>query len=120
MHRIVVNLSRKHLSRWKGTDSLEALIEEGEEGLPMAEIDPEAVVLAAEEVAHLEDALWRLPSRQREAIRLRVQGVPIAEIAQRLGCSRQAVDALLHRAREALRRQMGGGQTAVRKGRQRG
>ena len=108
MHRIVVNLSRKQRSRLKAVESLEALMEEGEENLPITGKSPE-------EVAHLEDAIQQLPSRQREAINWWLQGISIVEIAQRLGCSRQAVDALLHRARETLRRQIGGGQRPVRK-----
>jgi len=115
IHRIVVNLSRKQRSRLKTIESLEALMEEGEENLPITEKSPEETVLTAEEVTHLEDAIQRLPKRQREAIRWWLQGVSIVEIAQRLGCSRQAVDALLHRARETLRRQIGGGQKTVRK-----
>ncbi len=108
LHRIVVNLGlkRKRQTHRKATESLEALLEEGDEVLPTLEIDPEAVAMAAEEVARLEEALRRLPPRQRKALEWRWQGVPIAEIARRLGCSRSAVDALLHRARATVRRLM--------------
>jgi RNA polymerase sigma factor (sigma-70 family) len=51
-----------------------------------------------------EDAIAPLPEGDREAARLAwIDGVPPAAIADRLGCSRNAVDQRLHRVRAHLR-----------------
>lgn len=55
-----------------------------------------------------EDAIAPLPDGDREAARLAwLDGVPPAQIAERLGCSRNAVDQRLHRVRTHLRGVLG-------------
>jgi DNA-directed RNA polymerase specialized sigma24 family protein len=50
------------------------------------------------------DAIAPRPEGDREAARLAwIDGVPPAAIADRLGCSRNAVDQRLHRVRAHLR-----------------
>jgi RNA polymerase sigma factor (sigma-70 family) len=52
----------------------------------------------------IREALEGLPPRQREAVALRyVYGLPYGEVAAALGLSRPAVEALLFRARRAMR-----------------
>jgi RNA polymerase sigma-70 factor (ECF subfamily) len=57
-----------------------------------------------EDVLRLADALHALPEAQREAIVLHYwQGLPVAEVAERLGRSPAAVAGLLQRGLKALR-----------------
>jgi len=60
---------------------------------------PERIVLARDELRHLQAALDRLPPRAREAIILRrVHGLTRAEIARRMGISEVSVGSYLSRA----------------------
>ena len=62
-----------------------------------------------EQVHRLEEALAALPERQREAAVLRyLCGLRYREVAVALGLSRPATEALLFRARRALRRRLAG------------
>jgi len=107
MHRIVVNLCLKRQKRLlrQETISLEELSED------LDELPPELLStgedLAKEAAEVLQDALSHLPQRQRQVLELRLQGYSISQIARLLGCSRGAVDALLHRARKSLRKRLG-------------
>ena len=65
--------------------------------------EPEAACVGRESVSHLFDAVAELPGRQREAIGLRLAGLPTGEITEILACSRDAFYALVHRAVERLR-----------------
>ncbi len=57
-----------------------------------------------EQAARFLEALGQLPPDQREAVRLRhVEGLPIDEIAARLGRSPEAAAGLLKRGLHALR-----------------
>jgi len=68
---------------------------------------PSARMLASEQAVVLTHALEKLPELQREAIRLRyLEGLPVAEIANRLGCSVSAVAGLLKRGMRALRERL--------------
>src|SRR5581483_1859893 len=70
---------------------------------PLAE---SAAAPAAErgDLVDLTAALHALPLRQRRALVLREwQGLDYAEIAERLGLTKGAVETLLHRARRSLR-----------------
>jgi len=107
MHRIVVNLClkrQKSLHRQE-TISLEELSEDFD-GLPL-ELLSTKEDLAREALEVLQDALSHLPERQRQVVELRLQGYSISQIAHLLGCSRGAIDALLHRARKSLRERLG-------------
>jgi RNA polymerase sigma factor (sigma-70 family) len=60
------------------------------------------------------DALGTLPPRQREAIVLQaVHGYSTAEIGERIGLAPSGVDALLFRARSALREELGSARQPV-------
>ncbi|MFI2363968.1 RNA polymerase sigma factor [Promicromonospora sp. NPDC019610] len=67
--------------------------------------DPAAAALSAMELGDVLEGLAACPPRQRYALQMTVfEGVPIATVAQDLGISRNAVAALLVRARESIRR----------------
>lgn len=64
-------------------------------------------VLSAERIAAVRKALDGLPPSQREAIRLRIEdGLDHAQIAERLGINRQAVEVRLCKGRAALRERL--------------
>ncbi len=64
--------------------------------------DPRASMLGERQL--IEEALGRLPPRQRDAIRLRAEfGYSYREIGARLACTVSAVAELLYRARTRLR-----------------
>lgn len=66
---------------------------------------PEQVVLAAERRAYVEDGLRLLTERERLALVLRdVEGLPAAEVARRLGCSKATVRSHIANARVKFRR----------------
>jgi RNA polymerase sigma factor (sigma-70 family) len=78
--------------------------------LPLADEDLAAIPASADETERrfqaneLRNALAELPDRQREAVILRdVYGLRYGEIAKALGLSRPATEALLFRARRAMR-----------------
>lgn len=65
----------------------------------LGEVEPEGVLV---------DAVRRLPAAQRAAITLRyIDDLPVREVAALLGRSEGAVESLLSRARETLRRATG-------------
>lgn len=67
--------------------------------------DPAAAALSAMELGDVLEGLAACPPRQRYALQMTVfEGVPIATVAQDLGISKNAVAALLVRARESIRR----------------
>ena len=79
---------------------------------PAAEVDTGSVdpdhdeLFASVDRGHLADALDRLAPRHREILELREQrGLSYHEIARHLGVPITTVEALLHRARKALRRE---------------
>lgn len=68
---------------------------------------PRTVTVAAEAQTELDAALHRLNPADREVIVLaRVEGLPLPEIAERLGRSRNAVALLLSRALRKLKREL--------------
>lgn len=68
---------------------------------------PEETALREETAATVHRALWRLPADQREAaLRKYLDGRSVAEIAVELGRSEKAVESLLSRAREGLRKRL--------------
>jgi RNA polymerase sigma-70 factor (ECF subfamily) len=67
--------------------------------------DPAAAALSAMELGDVLAGLAACPPRQRYAMQMTVfEGVPIAMVAADLGISKNAVAALLVRARESIRR----------------
>lgn len=68
---------------------------------------PSAQVLRAEQFANLAAALANLPDDQRLAIeRHHLQSVPLAELAEELGRSKEAVASLIYRGLAKLRREL--------------
>lgn len=71
---------------------------------------PDEVVIRHEQVLHLADALERLPDAQRQALVLQAwRGWSLAEIAEFMNRSPQAVAGLLKRGLRQLREDMGEG-----------
>jgi RNA polymerase sigma-70 factor (ECF subfamily) len=70
---------------------------------------PEQRVLAAERLARLAGALDALPDEQRAAITLRhLQGLSVAEVAERMGRTTASVAGLLRRGAQTLRERLDG------------
>ncbi len=72
--------------------------------LPGSTTSPSGVAIRAEAALALIEALHELPETQAEAIRLRyMEGLPLAEIVERMGKSDTAVAGLLKRGLKRLR-----------------
>ena len=72
--------------------------------LPGSKTSPSGVAIRGEAVMALLTALHQLPESQAEAIRLRyMEGLPLAEIVERMGKSDTAVAGLLKRGLQKLR-----------------
>lgn len=72
--------------------------------LPGGSTSPSGVAIRGEAVLGLLEALHELPETQAEAIRLRyMEGLPLAEIVERMGKSDTAVAGLLKRGLKKLR-----------------
>ena len=72
--------------------------------LPGSTTSPSGVAIRAEAVVALFNALHQLPETQAEAIRLRyMEGLPLAQIVERMGKSDTAVAGLLKRGLQKLR-----------------
>ena len=68
---------------------------------------PSQRAVRGEELARLANALAALPDDQRQAIEAHhLQGRPLAEVAEELGRTKEAVAALLYRALKRLREQL--------------
>ena len=104
LYRIATNtcldeLRHRRLIRWLPLDLFG-----GTTPHPVAEDDPEDVVVRSEEARLVRAALDRLPDRYRVALLLREsEGLSCEEIGASLGISRSAAKVLLFRAREKLR-----------------
>ena len=73
--------------------------------LPGSTTSPSGIAIREEAVVALFDALHQLPESQAEAIRLRyMEGLPLAEIVERMGKSDTAVAGLLKRGLQKLRK----------------
>jgi RNA polymerase sigma-70 factor, ECF subfamily len=69
---------------------------------------PESTALLTESHEHLRLALAKLPELQREVLLLKYrEELSLIEIGQALGKKPNAIGQLLHRAREAMRRDCG-------------
>ena len=83
-----------------GQDSMGGWIQQ----LPGSTTSPSGVAIREEAVMALLEALHQLPETQAEAIRLRyMEGLPLAEIVERMGKSDTAVAGLLKRGLQKLR-----------------
>lgn len=72
--------------------------------LPGSTTSPSGIAIREESVMALLEALHQLPESQAEAIRLRyMEGLPLAEIVERMGKSDTAVAGLLKRGLQKLR-----------------
>lgn len=72
--------------------------------LPGSTTSPSGVAIREEAVVALLEALHQLPETQAEAIRLRyMEGLPLADIVERMGKSDTAVAGLLKRGLQKLR-----------------
>jgi len=75
---------------------------------------PDAREIAREQAEMVSKAIARLPEKQRTAILLRhFHGLTYAEIADVLGTSVSAVESLLFRARQSLRKDLGATKNAT-------
>lgn len=75
--------------------------------LPGSTSSPSHRAIRAEATMELIEALHQLPETQAEAIRLRyMEGLPLAEIVERMGKSETAVAGLLKRGLQKLRRDL--------------
>jgi RNA polymerase sigma-70 factor (sigma-E family) len=93
----VTNLARSHFRRAKVE---RAYLQRHSRG-PVTESSPESDL-------ELLDAIMRLPSRQRAAITLRYyEDLPVAQVAEVLGCPAGTVKSLVSRGIGRLRRELG-------------
>lgn len=67
--------------------------------------NPEASLIRGEAIEQVGVAISALPARQWKALRLTVEGWTYEEIAAELGCTTDAVNKLLYRARRSLNEQ---------------
>ena len=77
------------------------------ENLPAREISPEEAVIRGDERARLAGCVRRLPVSLREVAVLLLEGFTLAEIADTLGITQNAVSLRALRAREMLRELLG-------------
>lgn len=105
LYRIATNHCldvRRKVARRK-TSSLDALLEESDgEGGGLLLKEAETRNDLAEDVAVAKDLLESLPQGARDALALRIQGLPYNQIAKTLECSLDAVKSRLRRARAEL------------------
>lgn len=113
VHKIAVHIALSELRRrrWKDV-SLEALVDGGESRLGGAAADPAPDPDSAAERRDLMSQLGRLmreelTERQRTALTaVAVEGMPMDEVALRMGTNRNALYKLLHDARVRLKERM--------------
>jgi RNA polymerase sigma-70 factor (ECF subfamily) len=112
-HKIAVHIALSELRRRRWKDiSLEELLEGGEGRLGGAAADPAPGPDAAAERSDLMSQLGRLmreelTDRQRKAlIAVAIEGMPMDEVARRMGTNRNALYKLLHDARLRLKERM--------------
>jgi RNA polymerase sigma-70 factor (ECF subfamily) len=116
LYRIAINLSRNHIrdTARVRTESLDRPFEADEEGAGQREIadptgDPGTVAQAKELQERVRAAVATLSPDHRVAVTLHhLQEMPVEEIAKIMGCSVGTVKSRLSRARDHLRRKLGG------------
>jgi len=109
LFRIAINLTLKKLradrrNRWFSRQHFYGLGSSSSEPAADAKSQPDTQSEQGEMLQALEDALHKLPERQRIAVILqRFEGFSYLEIAEAMGCSVEGVEALLGRAKIRLR-----------------
>lgn len=112
LYRIATNLALNELRRPRRRDPHDSVDVDGGPRLAAASPAPDEAADARRRSAAVEQALGRLPDRQRAALLLAaVEGRSYAEVAEALDVSEQAVKALVHRARSSLAAQLDAGDT---------
>jgi RNA polymerase sigma-70 factor (ECF subfamily) len=79
-------------------------------GLPAGGTTPSRAAVRNEEEARLREAVGRLPERMRQVVLLRMEGLPFAEVARRVGVSVENARVLMFRATVKLQAELGGQQ----------
>jgi RNA polymerase sigma-70 factor (ECF subfamily) len=103
-HNLCCSALRRRQRRPEVDPLDEMVLEPREE---QVDANPEAHLLRRELAAQVQAALQALPEHHRAMIVLReMEGLTYDEIAEALGCTRNAVKVRLHRAREALRKKL--------------
>jgi RNA polymerase sigma-70 factor (ECF subfamily) len=113
VHKIAVHIALSELRRrrWKDV-SLETLLEDGDNRLGGVAADPRPGPDAAAEQSDLMTQVGRLmreelTDRQRKALTaVAIEGMPMDEVARRMGTNRNALYKLLHDARLRLKERM--------------
>ncbi|GMR10241.1 MAG: sigma-70 family RNA polymerase sigma factor [Anaerolineae bacterium] len=108
VHKIAVRIALTELRRKRWRDvSLDELTENvpGEGFLAAQEAGPDVVAEQSDMIAHLQRVISEeLTVKQREAlIATRIHGMPMEEVARRMGTNRNALYKLLHDARQRLK-----------------
>jgi len=115
VQKIAVRIALTELRRRRWRDfSLDSLVEENEEGVsfPSLMIDPSPDPDARTEQSDMLQRVGRLideelTEKQRQAmVATAIEGVPLEEVAQRMGMKRNALYKLLHDARLRLKKRM--------------
>ena len=107
-----VALTELRHRRWKDVSLDSMMTAEGEPAMPMAAparaTDPARAVMQSEMMAMLERIMAEeMTDKQRMAMMaVRVQGMPIEEVARQMGMERNALYKLLHDARRRLKKRM--------------
>lgn len=107
--KVAVRLAFSELRRLRWKDvSLDGLLDERPDGAtvaPSAAPSPEAVTMTAERVALVRELVAEvLTERQRAAMEaVMLHGMPLEEVARRMGTNRNALYKLLHDARQRLK-----------------
>ncbi|MFV1858462.1 MAG: RNA polymerase sigma factor [Anaerolineales bacterium] len=108
VHKIAVRIALTELRRKRWRDvSLDELTENvpGEGFLAAQEAGPDVVAEQSDMIAHLQRVISEeLTEKQREALTAtRIHGMPMEEVARRMGTNRNALYKLLHDARQRLK-----------------
>ncbi len=106
LYTIAVNLCLDRQRRWRREKQVawETVEELGLGGAAASVPGPAQEAENGELRSRIEDAISRLPDRQRAAVVLfEVEGLKINEVAELMDCSEGAVKSTLHRARRRLR-----------------
>jgi RNA polymerase sigma-70 factor (ECF subfamily) len=110
--KIAVNVALTELKRrrWRDVSLQELLDRRGtaDRGLADAQLTPEQLALQSTVLQELRRIIdEELTERQREAVvAVLLEGMPISEVARRMGTTQNALYKLLHDARKKLKRQM--------------
>ena len=114
LHKITVNLCLKHLRSMQAIEAMTLDASgESEQGVALRGMltdgadDPERALLRKEFASAMQEAVNALPPNQRSAVVLHCfEGLAYKEIAAVLRCSVSAVESLLYRARQTLKREL--------------